>query len=381
MLVLAAEARGAARFDAQLPFEVLRRPGRSRLSFGLHAVRALGTMTRKPDVVHTHGMAALPYLLLASPPGPPVVATVHSLRRTQYPLLRSLDAVIQPVREILGGDGIPHGRSYSPLHPKVLQEYAAERLICTRATRLALVADYMVAAVERLFGVDAGRCCVTYNGTSLPEHAHGSDGDRDVRRALGLRQRDEIILFVGRLTWLKRPHLLVMALPALLKMHPGAKLVCVGGGPLKGMLRRLATRLGASESVRFVPWVPFEKVEAFYRAARCFCLPSISEGMPKVILDAMAAGVPVVASDIAAHRDLLEGGRLGTLVHEPAPASWAAALGIALGSRLALTKARAAQRRVDERYRWCHVADRLDGAYRAALASGSSVPAATARIT
>lgn len=380
VLVLAPEARGAEGSDAQLPFPVVRLPGSPQMLFGLRAARALLALRRPPDIVHVHGVGGLPYLLLPARHRAPVVATVHSLRRVQYPLMRSLDDVIEPVREILGGDGLPDGRSYSPLRPKVLQEYMTERLICTRAMHLALVADHMRAAVERLFGVDSSRCCVTYNGTSLARRAEEKGNDRHVRRSLKLAPLDEVILFVGRLTWLKRPHLPVMALPALLRERPRAKLVCVGGGPLEGMLRGLAGRLGVSQSVRFVPWVPFERVEAFYRAARCLCLPSISEGMPKVVLDAMAAGVPVVASDIPAHRDLLEDGRLGTLVREPLPACWAAAIRSALGSRLALTKAGAAERRVDERYRWSHVAERLDEAYRAALEAAASVLAATVRI-
>ncbi len=366
-LVVIARRSGAAQgFDRNLPFRVIRLPGERQLTFGWHALRAIRDMMPKPDIIHTHGGAALPYLF-ASCRKPPAVATVHSIRRAQYPLLYDLGSMIEPVREILGADKLPRFRRYSPTSPGVLREYMMERLICRRARHLALVAEHMVPVVRRLFGVQPDRCSAVYNGTSLGNGVSSPTGADESLAMIGCDAAAEVILFVGRPSWLKRVHLPLMSLPLLLRHRPRAVFVCVGGGPLEKVLRLLAKQLGVSRAVRFMPWIPHEKVQDMYRIARCFCLPSISEGMPKAVLDAMAMGVPVVASDIPGHRELLEGGRLGTLVPEPEPEAWSCALESALSAPAAAEKAALARARVDERYRWSHVAARLDAIYESVL--------------
>jgi glycosyltransferase involved in cell wall biosynthesis len=123
--------------------------------------------------------------------------------------------------------------------------------------------------------------------------------------------RAPVVLFVGRLTERKRVDLLLEVWAAM--RRPGhAALVIVGDGPLRRRLEGAAVRLGISSSVRFVGVQA--DVTRFYRTADVFALPSATEGMSNALLEAMAAGVTVVASDVGGNREVVEHGRSGFLV-------------------------------------------------------------------
>ena len=121
----------------------------------------------------------------------------------------------------------------------------------------------------------------------------------DARTLLGLEQGVAVVGTAARFDAVKRLDLLLRALASL----PGATLVLIGDGPEAGALRALAERLGLSARVRFAG----EVVDAarLFRAFDVFAAPSRKEGLPLAVVEAMALGLPVVASDIAAHRETL----------------------------------------------------------------------------
>jgi glycosyltransferase involved in cell wall biosynthesis len=103
---------------------------------------------------------------------------------------------------------------------------------------------------------------------------------------------------------------LLQALPEL----PGTRLVVVGDGPLRAALERLAGELGVAGRVVFTGVVPAAKVRSLLRCADVFVLNSSYEGLPHVVLEAMAEGVPVVATDAGGTGELVEHGVTGLLV-------------------------------------------------------------------
>jgi glycosyltransferase involved in cell wall biosynthesis len=120
-----------------------------------------------------------------------------------------------------------------------------------------------------------------------------------------------VVLFVGRLTDGKRVDRLLRVW-ASIPPPDDAVLLVVGDGPQHDRLTTTAKGLGLRGSVRFVGVQT--DVAPFYMIADVFVLPSESEGMSNALLEAMAAGLPVVASDIAANRDVVEPGSSGFLV-------------------------------------------------------------------
>ena len=108
----------------------------------------------------------------------------------------------------------------------------------------------------------------------------------------------QVILYVGRLAPRKGVHYLLQAMPNIIKHFPKAKIVVVGAGPLEHYLKDLSRRLGLQNSVTFLGYVSDERIRRLFAFADVVVVPSIFEGCPLVLLEAMAAGKPVIASAV-----------------------------------------------------------------------------------
>jgi len=123
---------------------------------------------------------------------------------------------------------------------------------------------------------------------------------------------ERIILFVGRLAEKKGINYLIEAMPTILHHIPEARLVIVGYGPERGRLEGLVGELGLHDKVAFAGEVPNAELVRYYQKAHLLVLPSIvdsrgdTEGLGIVILEAMACGVPVVASNVGGIPDIIE---------------------------------------------------------------------------
>ena len=350
-------APGSETFDSGLPFPVRRLPARSLLHLGWLAYDALADLPFQPDIVHGHGPAAAAFLLRRRRQGPPVVVTLHSLRRYQYQLYRHLDAVVEAYRRSTGLPVLQPPRPFRAWSPHVLRELWLEGLICRRADHLALVAAYFLPELAA-YGVSPQKCTVVYNGSDLGA-AEATVGHQGGRR----------VIFIGRFDWHKRAHLLVQAWPLVQRHAPDAQLWLVGDGEQRADLQNLVAALGLENSVSLPGWLPHSQLAQVYAQAACLCLPSVAEGLSKVVLEAMSLAVPVLASDIPANREVLADGALGRLVSQATPSAWAEAILDTLNqSALAQTRAQQAQSVVRARYRWAHVAERLDALYAHLLA-------------
>ena len=132
------------------------------------------------------------------------------------------------------------------------------------------------------------------------------------------------ILMVGRLAPPKRPDLALRALAELRQRDPDAELHFAGDGPLRAESERLAAELGVERAVQFLG--TRDDVPELLAEASCALLASDYEGGPLAILEALAAGVPVVATDVGAVTDQIEPGRTALIAPHDDPAALAAAL-------------------------------------------------------
>lgn len=237
-----------------------------------------------------------------------------------------------------------------------------ERYMCRRADHLALVAEYFGPLVEDYYSVRSEKYTVTYNGSEFRKPTLVDA--REVKSPLGFDEGHRIILYAGRLDWVKRAHLLVQAMPRVLEDETRARLLLVGDGDQRADLEELVVAMDLEEHVTLTGWIRHQKLREIYGFADCLCLPSIWEGLSKVLLEAMSLRLPVLASDIPANRELFEEGQYGYLVDEPSAACWATVLSRVLGNPAdANARAQQAAELVEKRYRWSHVAERLDAAY------------------
>jgi glycosyltransferase involved in cell wall biosynthesis len=226
---------------------------------------------------------------------------------------------------------------------KVAARLAA--LVAARATSLIAVS----AGIGRDLaarGVPERKIAVIHN--PLPPGIH----DAPVRTypwqaELAALGQGPVIVTAGRLTPVKDQRTLLAAFAQLRATRP-ARLVVFGDGPLRSELEAEAARLGIAGSTLFPGYV--NEPAACYAVADLFALSSVSEGFGNVLIEAMAAGVPVVSTD-APHgpREILQGAALGPLVPVGDAAALAAAMSQTLDAPIAphVLKARAAEFKTD----------------------------------
>ena len=134
------------------------------------------------------------------------------------------------------------------------------------------------------------------------------------------------VLSVGRLVALKGHPVTLRAVARLRQTGIPAELTMIGDGPQRQTLERLTAELGIEDAVSFQGSVGQEEILSHFARADAFCLPSFAEGIPVVLMEAMATGTPVVASRIAGIPELVEDGESGFLVSPGRPDQVADAL-------------------------------------------------------
>jgi glycosyltransferase involved in cell wall biosynthesis len=123
------------------------------------------------------------------------------------------------------------------------------------------------------------------------------------------------LLTVGRIDAEKNPLLLVEAIAELERRRPGVfRLRWAGLGPMEGEVQARAAELGVADRVELLGYLPFPKLLPHYRGAHMFVHVSFTEGVPQVLNEAVACGLPVVATDVGGVSEALDGGRAGLLV-------------------------------------------------------------------
>jgi 2-deoxystreptamine N-acetyl-D-glucosaminyltransferase/2-deoxystreptamine glucosyltransferase len=167
------------------------------------------------------------------------------------------------------------------------------------------------------------------------------------------------VLFLGRLADQKRP---VDAVLAHALMGPGVSLVVVGDGPLRAAVEAAVADSPARHRVHLVGLVPHERVPAYLQHADAFVLPAQYEELGSVLVEAMAAGLPVVANDVGGIPDLVTDGVTGRLVERGDLPALAKALDESLADPSTAIAARA---HVERQYAWPALARSVHDVYAA----------------
>ena len=169
-----------------------------------------------------------------------------------------------------------------------LAEYF-ERLGCQLADAIICVSEYVKEEVLRYYKPDPQKVFVVNNGVNTRLFNHNVSSKRD---ELGL-DNNKVITYVGVLNQRKNVGLLIRSLSLLSNEYV---LLIIGTGPAEMGLKQLAGHLGVSSRVKFAGYIPYPELPSYYRSSDVFCLTSSFEGLPKVVLEALACGIPVISS-------------------------------------------------------------------------------------
>jgi len=180
-------------------------------------------------------------------------------------------------------------------------------------------------------GIEPDRMDVIYNGVDLP----GIDGATAIPRStLGCGKDDQIILCVGRLSEQKAPLSVVEAFDVMRRLDPEnfsrRKLIFVGDGPLRSTLENEIRTRQLNAQVQMLGWRT--DIASIMKSSTVLVLASKWEGLPNVVLEAQAAGLPVIASAVDGCTELIEDGKTGRLFSPDDPQKMASVLLELLGS-------------------------------------------------
>ncbi len=254
------------------------------------------------DVVHTHLMGTdTDFLYAAQRAGvKAVVHTIHNVYR-QYASRRAVDRI----------------RNWR------------RRAAYKRYDRVFAVDDEVRDwAVERGM-VERGGITTVRNGISFPSLDVRTSRE-ELRKRYGIGRNDRMVLNTGSLTAQKNQLSIVRAVHLLAQKGMGIRLFIAGEGPLRGELENEVRALGIESSVRLLGYR--EDIPSLLKAADIFAFPSLWEGLPIALLEALACGTMALASDIPVHNRILGAGRFGWLAPAGSPGDIAGALEKALKS-------------------------------------------------
>jgi glycosyltransferase involved in cell wall biosynthesis len=239
----------------------------------------------KPEIVHTHSSKA--------------------------GILGRLAAKIAGVPHIIH---TPHGHVfYGHFGPFASRIFMWVEKIFSRFTeRMVALTDGEMEDYINLSVCSSEKLLKIHSGVDVEKFMHANGNRVGKRRSLGLDQNEAVIGFVGWLLPIKGPDYLLKAMDDVWQVHQDASLVLVGKGDMDVDLRAEALKKNANGKVKFLGWR--EDIDEILPLFDMLVLPSLNEGMGRVLVEAMAAGKPVVASRVGGIPDLVRDGENGYLV-------------------------------------------------------------------
>jgi glycosyltransferase involved in cell wall biosynthesis len=255
------------------------------------------------------------------------------------------------VRRVVSGIRVAERRGRLRLRVDQWTDWLVDRHVCVSQ----VVAD---------FSAEAGRLprrklLVIPNGVEFERFATGPTADLS---GIGIPAEAPVVLFVGRLDPQKDPLTLVEAFRQVAAERRDVHLLLAGSGPLEQPIRDVVRASGLASRIHLAGRI--EDIAPVMRAASLLVLPSLWEGMPNVVLEAMAAALPVVASDVEGVREALQGGSLGLLCRPGDAEAFADLINQVLSDTAGRSQVAAcAQAYVHQEFTWEAVVERYERLY------------------
>jgi len=283
-----------------------------------------------------------------------------------YSLSRVKPHIIHFQGDFLGPCGYFAKRLYKRPYVVWSRGYGPKTRARTRATATYLKdADAVIASTndirQELQKIWPREISVIPNGIDAERFERVSR--EDARFQLGIEPAEKIVLFVGRFFPVKGVKYLIAAMPRVRHKEPLARLMLIGSGPEEEELRMLVDELGLSECIHFVGAVQNDSIPAYMVASDVLVLPSLSEGFPMVTVEAMAASLPIVTTDVRGIPSIVEDGINGFLVKPKDAAQIADKVSFILGDPELRRVISTNNKKKAQHYTWDRVVHDLERVY------------------
>ena len=291
----------------------------------------------KLDLIHAHDWLTAPASISSKHYlGAPLISTVHSTEVGRAQGLRTPDSYLI--------DGFEWWLTYE-------------------SKRVVVASNSMRYEIEEHFHVPSEKIDVIPNAIDIERFQRHVDRVQ-VRSKYGVGMDEKLILFIGRLVPQKGVEHMIKAVPDVVREHPEARFMIIGEGWSRGYLESLVASMSCGDKVRFVGFLPDQDLVDLTLSADVLVVPSSYEPFGIVALEGMAAGVPVVASNVGGLSEIIEHDKTGVLVYPRNPRSIAWGINRVLSdpaysSRLIQN----AKRKISEIYTWDAVAERTIKVY------------------
>lgn len=232
------------------------------------------------------------------------------------------------------------------------------KLVLKNANTVIALTDDMKKEMQKICSRDVS---VIPNGIDLSSFEDLSR--KEARSKLQIKDDEKVILFVGTLRPVKGIRYLIEAMRLIKDKNESTKLFLVGDGEEREYLKNLVKGLILEECVRFIGKLPNEKVPECMVASDVFVLPSLSEGFPVVILEAMASGLPIISTKVTGLLEIVKDGKNGILVESKSPDEIAEKVLLILGDDELREKISENNREEAKRYSWDSAVDKLEEIY------------------
>ncbi len=218
----------------------------------------------------------------------------------------------------------PHGHVFfgyfGPLKTKIfillekLANRMTDRIVALTHREKADYISYRTCPEEKI--------TVIHSGVELNKFQEYTPSTKaKLKKEIGLPENSFVVGTAGRLVPVKGPEYLIETSRTIIPKHPNTYFLFAGDGPLKEALHKKAKETGGEKNILFLGWR--DDIAHILSIFDIFCLPSLNEGMGRVLVEAMALGIPIVASDVGGIPDLVTHGKNGFLVPPKNPAGLA----------------------------------------------------------
>jgi glycosyltransferase involved in cell wall biosynthesis len=260
-------------------------PKRRQLRHATPLVLLAAIWRTRPDIIHTHGVPAM-------------------LHTGPLAALRLLPTWV-------------HTFHFGNYAAGLTREMEMERRLCRRASHLLAVSETQRRTLLEHYALSPDAIGTIVNGVDPNPTALDPAHRAAMRAALGLAPDDVVVGTVAVLSEQKGITYLLQAAPRILGHDPRVRLLIVGGGPYEAALRAEADALGMGNRIVFTGWRA--DGAALLPALDVFVMASLWEAMPMVLLETMAAGRPIVVTDVGENRAIVEDGRCGRVIAKRDP--------------------------------------------------------------